>query len=500
MSAKCATQAPSSRPSHVVKRVPTCPVSRVIKVSASPPEDALLHPGVVITSSRLPNFHGFMTVLFDASLHRTKAIRLFRYLLRESGYLPDVVARREVRNQIILRFRNKLPNRLELLQKASLQNHTGSTSIDQRDEAVATLQQRMRTGESVLKTLRNANQGAPRSLHKVLLYAYGRTGKRRHELLRPLLRISQEICSNALETPSASDKGSKIDADFKIHIPVKAVFDPPKKSKDENYVEFHISPQYALLKSLARSQLHSYKPGIRFNRGRLKAIVFKMPRFNIWKRQMPQKRVKNMLNKWYAKLIDSLLPPLPEGEWHHLMQLATGAKPFNLIKRRQARGKPDHLSTLDLKNVLVLDPGNIRSPSCESNPQSYQETASSGNNLSSWNKDDTQLKGTWLEDKMRVREVIDDILGSELQAGANIPVKHNRKDVSHQLTPRALKRMYGKIFRHCSLMENDGTGRWKITWGSEVLDAKPTYRQLNTLFDLVAHGPQDIALEETKMR
>jgi hypothetical protein len=87
-----------------------------------------------------------MSPSFDALVHQVKAIHIFRHLLRESGYLPDHVARREVKRQIISRFRNNLPTRLELLQTAKLQNAITTTSIEQRDVAVVTLQRRMKAG------------------------------------------------------------------------------------------------------------------------------------------------------------------------------------------------------------------------------------------------------------------------------------------------------------------------------------------------------------------
>ena len=133
---------------------------------------------VVSKSASCLHVHGFMTPPFDVSAHRAKAIQLFRHLLRESGYLQDPVARQEFRRQIVFRFRNNISARLELLRRASDQNAVGAASIGQRDAAVVALQRRMKTGRAALKTLWNANQGGPVSLHKVLLYAYGRTGKR----------------------------------------------------------------------------------------------------------------------------------------------------------------------------------------------------------------------------------------------------------------------------------------------------------------------------------
>jgi len=177
---------------------------------------------------------------------------------------------------------------------------------------------------------------------------------------------------------------------------------------------------------------------------------------------MPQKRAKNMLNKWYANLVNRILPPLPEDEWLSLKRLASGTQPFALVPRRpRAEGKLRHISSLDLGHFLMKD---IRKT-----------------------KQSTPWTVSYTEE---VTGLTDEILRSELQQeGLTLPLRRNNRDSPHQLTQRSLRRMYAKIFRHCCRMESDGKGRDQVTWGSQVIDAKQPCTRLDSLFSLVTYGP-----------
>jgi LYRM2-like protein len=431
-----------------------------------------------------------MSGSLDSILYRAKSIHLYRHLLREAGYLPDKVARLQIRRQIRFRFRHKVIHRRKLLETAS--SHNGILSQTFRSsEPVATLQQRLKTGESALKRLHNANLGCTASLYKVLLYAYGRIGKRRYEMLRPILEVDD--ASTGVEAVKAAESRctrNRDTKDFVLHVPIKAIFDGPKKSQDANVVEFHISRRYERLRALALSQTRSYKPATRFLRGRLRSTLFKMPKFNIWKRPMPQKRVKNMLNKWYGKLIDAILPCLPKSDWDHLRALAIGAKPFEVVeRRRRPMTKPDFITSYDLEKLLALQPGNVRSLS-ENFKISKPEEPIIKNYRHPWTSRFPHRRDVWLESNSVIESVQQDLIGSELQTGPRIPVKRNQREQPHHFTQRMLRRMYGKILWHCSFMQKDETGKWRITWGSQVLNSKPDSDTFNPLFSLVTDGPR----------
>jgi hypothetical protein len=414
--------------------------------------------------------------MLDASLHR----RLFRHLLREAGYLPDRVARKEIKKQIIHRFRHKSGSRLRLLQVA---NH-GEGDSRERDAAIATIQRRLTSGESALKTLRNANYGGIMSLYKVLLYAYGRTGKRRNELLGPLLVADANAQSSTADNSLDS---------FVLHVPTKAIFNPPSLSKDPSYMEFGISEQYSRLKRLLESHVVRGSK-IRSNRHTIKSTVLKVRRYNLWGRPIPQKRVKNRLNQWYRKIMTRLLPPLSPEDWDHLKQLSAGTKPVVLVLRRtRPVGKPEHLNFVDLTKALALHDAGVKSTFMDSRtgqiPFQHQHLV---HHLVRYRRHSEE----WLKDGKCVNAAFDDILDSEAQVGQKIPVKHNTGDEPRELTQRAIRRLYQKVFRLCPYLSQDKTAKWHVVWGSDHLDRQPATSRLANLFTLLRDGPSSSLLEK----
>ena len=88
-------------------------------------------------------------------------IHLFRNLLRQASILFDDVARAHTAKLIISGFRR-----------------------NQKLEDAWTIHQKIKKGRQALSLLHWANAGEPKPLGKVLDLAYGRDGRRRHELLQ----------------------------------------------------------------------------------------------------------------------------------------------------------------------------------------------------------------------------------------------------------------------------------------------------------------------------
>lgn len=88
---------------------------------------------------------------------------LFRATLRECSYLPDPIARDYMREHVVHRYRR------------SRISHRSDPDL-------------ARSARHGLSVLQRANQGYQRPLEKVLFMSYGRTGKRRHELLAELMK------------------------------------------------------------------------------------------------------------------------------------------------------------------------------------------------------------------------------------------------------------------------------------------------------------------------
>ncbi|KAJ5775746.1 uncharacterized protein N7511_000757 [Penicillium nucicola] len=210
---------------------------------------------------------------------------LLRATLRECTYLPDPVARTYMREHVLDRYR---------------------AVSSRRSKAGPQMVHAARNGLSVL---RRANEGYTRPLEKILYLSYGRTGKRRHEMLAEFLRPRETGIPE--DTQAAQEL---VSAPLKFHDG----WQPP-----------------AIVRSLALSQMRN--PVITSTRVRplIKAISPPIPKENIWGKELAQSRKVNIRRQWYFATLNGLLPPLPEEDLQTLDGLVSGTTPWKLVKRRK---------------------------------------------------------------------------------------------------------------------------------------------------------------------
>lgn len=190
-----------------------------------------------------------------------------------------------------------------------------------KDDITPQRQVRLRhRAKKTLSVLTRANQGYSKPLDRVLLLSYGRIGKRRRQLLHPL--VAQPVPSDDTAVKNLSAKFSD---DWK----------PPPTLM-------------ALLKDQAR-QRHIGQCKLRPH---LRLFQPPIPKENSWGRPIPWKRRKNIRLKWYAKALDSVYPPLPGQEWELLQGLVNGTVPWTPPKRRKAPERKDMLP----ESTQNLDP------------------------------------------------------------------------------------------------------------------------------------------------
>ncbi|WEW57019.1 hypothetical protein PRK78_002478 [Emydomyces testavorans] len=221
---------------------------------------------------------------------------LYRSLLRECTYLPDPIATDYMRHYIRSGFRESV----------STARIKGLKPIEEFH-----LHRRFR---KLLSLLHRANDGYLKPLERVLLLSYGRIGKRRRELMRPLLSSEKGI-------PTFND-------DWKPPSTLLALV------KDQ-------SRQGTVTALKIRRHIKVFEPPI--------------PKENIWGRPTPFKRRVNIRRDWYGSLMESVLPMLPEQEWGILQDLATGRAPWTPPDRRKAPKVPEQ-DTLLTPEFLVLGP------------------------------------------------------------------------------------------------------------------------------------------------
>lgn len=219
---------------------------------------------------------------------------IFRALLRECTYLPDSAARHYCRHHIIKRFRRHHPQPSRPAEATEPVDPTSSPK------------KLLKKARKALADLRQANDGHILKLRKVLLMTYGRHGKRRHELLAQITSDTMP-CENA---PSPL-----------IH-------------------STHIVEERTLL----GKQLLAVASAQGLNT----ELASKIPEKNNWGRPLSPKRAQNIQKKWYADLLDQIMPPLPVQEWERLRDLCLGLIPWEgPVRRRKIATTTAHDCTGD---------------------------------------------------------------------------------------------------------------------------------------------------------
>ena len=211
---------------------------------------------------------------------------LFRALLRECSYLPDPIAKEYFKKHVVTRFRRHWTAR------GSETSKSPPSKERQR--------QLLKTARKGLGTLTHANDGDHRPLYKVLSFAYGRSGRRRRDLISELQ--APETTANVIST-----------------LPI-----PDLANVGSNAKVPRLTPQ---AEAIARSQANH---GVsRDHKALLRHVQPKIPEKNAWMRPMPQVRVKNMTAEWYANTLDRLLPPLPDRDLLFLQRLVRREEPWS---------------------------------------------------------------------------------------------------------------------------------------------------------------------------
>lgn len=414
-----------------------------------------------------------MSTAFRVPKYREASTHLYRALLRQCSYLPDTIARREISRQIISRFKGH----------QSEKNDLQSTSADPRESVGKRVEKRLKVGRQALKTLEKASNGGLVSLNLVLRHAYGRTGKRRHELVQPLLEPSGSGGRKSEETANASKDVHPWDI---TTVPTHDIF-IAIKHKTRPIVEYHIAPQFGPLKAILASQ--SKMTSQLGNLSRIREHIPSIPTTNMWGRSMPRKRVKNLATQRYANLINRVLPPLPEDEWLRLYELVQGTRPCEpWPKRRKHREahKPDHLQQQDLETLAHLDQMGTANQSI--GPKATGSSQSISPQLSLEVKPTRRLlkldlEDTWFEDEKSLDDSKQQILEEEILLGPRFAVHRNQQNDPSVCTERLLRRQLAAVFSECPhITWSTQSESCMVEWGMKHSKPKPETATLEPLF------------------
>jgi hypothetical protein len=357
---------------------------------------------------------------------------ILRAILRECTYLPDPQARRYVHQRALAGFRRWVHKAQRLRETDVFE----ARLLDKRKEA-----------RSTVKDLNRANQGEAKMLRKVLLATYGRSGRRRWELLSPLIRSSGQqhaflqnlpnlmsgdkeqdsVEATAIKEPhattsdqslpSATSSRPKTDKSVssrtvKESQTRRATRNTPEVPRDRLQIphafvgeiaEIYLPTQ---LRELVRSQLiHDLVPVHQREALLLRPSIRALNNHGL---PMPMSRVRNMINDWYNNVLSSVLPPLPHDEWNRLRDLAnTMRHPHEVLIPRRC------------------------GPAADARPMSMLELV---------------------------------VSGTHFHEG------HFENRSARNLTPRAMLRMWAEIFRLCPVMSKKEEDKyWNVTWGHQAL-------------------------------
>ncbi|KAF2161067.1 hypothetical protein M409DRAFT_28397 [Zasmidium cellare ATCC 36951] len=332
-------------------------------------------PPVQSREQAVDNAHG--TASKKATKQAAYARHWLRAILRECTYLPDPKARQFVSQYVLSRFRTY---QFKTWKSRNMKNIHG-------------LEGRLKDKQKELRLfhrlLNRANEGETKPLLKVLFMTYGRTGKRRHDLMIPLL---------AKPAQEDSDLTAMYNQDGELVWNEGATGQSAKSDAVED--KYRLSPA---LYALALSQQKIDPPDrTRPNPRKLRPDI---PELNSKMRPMPASRVNNLTKKWYAELLDRVLPPLPADEWYKLQDLANG------------RG----ISTKPQKRKAPADAVSIAT-----------------------------RKGTALD----------------MVVQGDFDKREFGNPEAHTITARYMQRLYALVFKQCPMMDYDSErGKWSVTWG-----------------------------------
>ncbi|KAF2245326.1 hypothetical protein BU26DRAFT_567923 [Trematosphaeria pertusa] len=346
-----------------------------------------------------------------------RSIHLLRALLREASYLSDAHARQYFRRYIVNRFRAYQPTHNATAsihaQAVDKLRHRGfrRRHISIINERTRAMQRKAQKG---LNYLRRANLAEAPCLEKILLFTYGRMGRRKYALLEHLLR-PDAVAKDTTEEGAADEELAPLQKLYYSNERFLSFFDAPKQKSNTEYV-IDISDRYSRLKAVVKSQCQN---GVALGRG-LKRPNLVTPIYNVWQRPMPVKRARNNVRRWYAETMTRLLPPLPDEEWDSIQAMISGKKWISFVKTRT--------------RAVPLD------------PEPRQE-----------------------EDQFKT--LVHDALALDKPSKADRPAGVDRP---HTLNPRFMQRLYAKIHTYCCKLEwNDERNKWVAVWGSPLHGLSP---------------------------
>lgn len=367
--------------------------------------------------------------LFKSDDHsREIGRRLFRALLRQCSYLPDDAARCYCHTSIVKRYRRYHPR----------PPVAPSLTVQRRLQAI-------KQARKTLALLERANDGYSSHLLKVLSMTYARIGKRRRQILSELhgSAIPKDEDSTACFCIPMNDEDDRLARAARTEE--RATLQASNRSFP-SIVRSDWGPFLGdRLEALAKSQkkLGQFQS---INK-QIRKVIPDIPRTNDWGRPMPLKRVLNLKNKWFARILKKIQPPLAEEEWNRLRDLAIGRIPWKGPIRRRTKVASD--SVFDGKDSTI----------------SAWECAETTPSL------DSGQNGGKISQLLHKR-----------------PLKSN----PHNITGRFMRALWTQVFVQCPKMQWDAAqNTWLVTWGDSSVHDEVVLNTSTPVDDCMFQGVND---------
>ncbi|KAI1002441.1 hypothetical protein K3495_g5758 [Podosphaera aphanis] len=330
---------------------------------------------------------------------------IYRNLLRAASYLPDLFARAYLHKEIVSQFKRAEKKVIggSIHYNKELPREFPPFRLLSYD---TTTHEKIVKAQKKLRILTGATLGDSKCLEKVLMLAHGRSGRRKRELIKSLI---EDDPSNLPQDTAALAAILNVDH---------------KKLRVE--ANFKAGPKF---KAFLQSQHDNQSKEVR---GTIKDLQPKIPKENIWGRSLPLKRVENIKERWWATVLNKLLPPIPRDEFERLRNLSRGQAPLDQPPRRRKPAKPLNREDKNDEWINVL-----KSPLREINEAHV-------------NLIKRTPSGLVMENNKNLAQATARRLPSKKIIGCK----------------RSMRRLYGKIWALTSYMaKNKSTGKWTIQWG-----------------------------------
>ncbi|KAH6683492.1 hypothetical protein F5X68DRAFT_233550 [Plectosphaerella plurivora] len=236
-------------------------------------------------------------------------LHLYRHLLREATYLPAIC-----RPFVYSRIRGGFDRSTEAIATARRKIPPPTGLDDPKTKA-------LHHGLRQLRGLRAVNLGDYKRLDRLLHHVFGRAGKRRRELLAPLLQPSAPRDSEELQKQLLEKQGAplvdKLGRPLRMRRP---------DGWDRRRILTYVDSQRAQQKATSPTDWGRIGTQSAYSS---KADDGRLPPLDAYGKPINERRKRKLLERWWKSAATKMAPPLEKTEWEKIKAAATGELPDN---------------------------------------------------------------------------------------------------------------------------------------------------------------------------